>query len=128
MTPVDQALTFGYSPRHEGSPRHGRERRPLGHVDIVPSLNQSEYDYFYALTEPVGPTADNRADEQPPGCCDWEPCPHGCCLSWNGREKFHAGMVWMEFLIDHLLRPGAFAKGRADARLAASRSTTEWTA
>ena len=26
----------------------------LGHVDIVPSLNQSEYDYLYALTEPVG--------------------------------------------------------------------------
>jgi hypothetical protein len=90
----------------------------LGHVDIVPGLNQSEYDYLYALTEPVRDTADNRADGQPSGLCDWEPCPHGCCLAWNGREKFHAGMAWMEFLIDHLLRPGASAEGRADVRLA----------
>jgi hypothetical protein len=87
----------------------------LGHVDVRPSLNQSEYDYLYALTEPWLHEEDSSAPGQPDRCCDWEPCPHGCCLSWNGREKFHAGVVWMEYLIDHLLRP--VAERRGDPRL-----------
>lgn len=89
----------------------------LGHVDIVPGLNQPEYDYLHALTEPGADTADGWAEGRPPGWCDWEPCPHGCCLAWNGREKFHGAGVWMEYLIDQLLAPGAAAAGRDDARL-----------
>lgn len=36
-----------------------------------------------------------------------------CCLSWNGRKKFHGGMIWMKYLIDHLLRSGARARTSA---------------
>lgn len=78
-------------------------------VDIVPGLNQSEYDYLTAFADRL-PAGDDWAAEGLPGpWCDWEPCPHGCCLSWNGREKFNAPRAWrwMEYLIDHFLRPGA---------------------
>jgi len=89
----------------------------LGHVDIKPGLNQSEYDYLYALTEPWLHEEHRSAPGQPERYCDWEPCPHGCCLAWNGREKFHAGAAWMKYLIDDLLRPGADAESRNDPRL-----------
>ncbi|GAB2598019.1 hypothetical protein [Microlunatus antarcticus] len=42
------------------------------------------------------------------------PCPRGCCLSWNGTEKFYAGAAWLEYLIDHFLRPGAHAEASGD--------------
>jgi hypothetical protein len=83
----------------------------LGHVEIVPSLNQAEYDYLRAFARgrrsyrPGGPYAVspedphtgssqreveryNRIAEGQPGYwCQWVPCPHGCCLAWNGHEK-----------------------------------------
>lgn len=89
----------------------------LGHINIVPSLNKAEYDYLYALTELFEHEAVPELPGQPGGACDWEPCVRGCCLSWNGGEKFHAGLVWMRYLIDHLLRPDTQAKSRHDARL-----------
>ena len=42
--------------------------------------------------------------------CQWTPCMHGCCLSWDGQEKFHGGQAWLQYLIDHFLRPDAHAK------------------
>ena len=114
----------------------------LGRVDIVPGLNQSEYDYLMAFAEsrrsyrPAGPYAVHPADPhtgnsqrdvdrsnliaegQPGYWCQWTPCPHGCCLSWNGREKFYAGPAWMQYLIDHFLRPDAYAKASGDRQFA----------
>lgn len=90
----------------------------LGHVSIVPSLNQSEYDYLCAVTQPDvdlgGPDAEDQSGRE----CAWEPCAHGCCLSWDGTEKFHAGQFWMRYLIDHFLRPGAHAAGRGMPKFA----------
>jgi hypothetical protein len=86
----------------------------LGHVEIVPNLNQAEYDYLHAFARsrrshrPGGPYAvspedphtgngkreveryNQIADGQPGYWCQWVPCPHGCCLVWNGHEKFYA--------------------------------------
>jgi hypothetical protein len=110
----------------------------IGRVDIVPGLNQSEYDYLRAFAEsrrsyrPAGPYAlepmdpdygtsaravdrhNQIADGQPGYWCQWVPCPHGCCLGWNGREKFYAGPAWMRYLIDHFLRPDAHARASGD--------------
>jgi hypothetical protein len=54
------------------------------------------------------------ADGQPSLWCQWVPCPHGCCLGWDGHEKFYAGTAWMVYLIDHFLRPGAHAAASGD--------------
>jgi hypothetical protein len=42
------------------------------------------------------------------------PCPHGCCLVWNGYEKFYAGPAWLQYLIDHFLRRDAHARTSGD--------------
>lgn len=58
------------------------------------------------------------AQGQPGYWCLWTPCPHGCCLGWNGHEKFYAGPAWMEYLIGHFLRPEAHAEATGDAQFA----------
>jgi hypothetical protein len=106
----------------------------LGHVEIMPSLNQAEYDYLHAFARsrrsyrPGGPYAvspedphtgsgdrevelyNQIADGQPGYWCQWVPCPHGCCLVWDGHEKFYAGPAWLRYLIDHFLRRDAHAR------------------
>jgi hypothetical protein len=120
----------------------GVTTRYLGHVDIEPPLNQAEHDdlrlfsrsrrsfrdggpYAVLPDDPheEAPTLhgdaaaerSNRiADGQPGYWCQWVPCPRGCCLSWNGQEKFYAGGPWLQYLIDHFLRPGALAEADQD--------------
>jgi len=41
---------------------------------------------------------------------DWAPCLEGCCLAWNGTEKSRMSEEWLQYLIDHFLRPGAHAR------------------
>ena len=116
----------------------GVTTRYLGHVSIEPPLNQSEHDYLRLFSGsrrsfrkhgpyevfPTDPGEEvptlhgdraaeryNRLAEGQPGYwCQWVPCPRGCCLGWNGHEKFYAGDAWLEYLIDHFLRPGALAR------------------
>jgi hypothetical protein len=114
----------------------------LGHVEIVPSLNQSEYDYLRAFARsrrsyrPGGPYAVSPEDPhtgssereverynriakgQPGYWCQWVPCPHGCCLVWNGHEKFYAGPAWLQYLIDHFLRRDVYAKTSGGSQFA----------
>jgi hypothetical protein len=111
----------------------GVSTKYLGHVEIEPSLNQTEYDYLHAFARsrrsyrPGGPYAvrpehpdtgsavrevelyNQIADGQPGYWCQWVPCPHGCCLVWDGHEKFYAGPAWLQYLIDHFLRRDARA-------------------
>lgn len=50
------------------------------------------------------------AEAQPGLWCDWEPCWDGCCLSYNGNEKFYGATRWLMYLVEHFLRPGAYAQ------------------
>jgi hypothetical protein len=108
----------------------------VGHVDIEPALNQDEIEYLFAFSHsrrfdrPDGPYAvpgnpmaaldDERetvdvdtynriAPGQPQLWCQWVPCLDGCCLSFNGHEKFYQPVDWMRYLINHFLKPGAAA-------------------
>ncbi len=52
----------------------------------------------------------NEAAPGQPGLhCDWVPCWGGCCLAYNGYERFYDPTAWMRYLIDHFLRPDAHA-------------------
>lgn len=110
----------------------------IGHVDIEPPLNDVEIEYLIAFSQsrrcrrpggtyvvpanpraedPYGaPDVDSEAvpEGQPGYWCDWEPCWDGCCLSYNGNEKFYGSVSWMRYLIDHFLRPGAHASSSSD--------------
>jgi hypothetical protein len=116
----------------------------LGHIEISPPLNQAEYDYLtlfsrsrrslrvggpYAVWprdprdevptlhgDEAAARANRIADGQPGYWCQWVPCPTGCCLGWDGHEKFYGGALWLQYLIDHFLRPGAHARRSGDGQ------------
>jgi hypothetical protein len=111
----------------------------IGRVDIEPPLNEHEVMYLSAFAKtrhcerPGGMYAvsgnpyageegltTDRMNALPLGMpgywCDWEPCWDGCCLSFNGDEKFYSPAPWLRFLIAHFLKPGALA----------SKSGEEW--
>lgn len=105
----------------------------IGHIDIEPSLNDDEIAYLTAFSEsrrcsrdggpyvvPGNPAAERDegiptaqantgADGQPGYWCDWVPCWDGCCLAYNGNEKFYSSVAWLKYLIEHFLKPGARA-------------------
>jgi hypothetical protein len=105
----------------------------IGHIDITPSLNEAELAYLDAFRlsrrfdrpggpyeVPPNPYAEDSGDVdvdtynavapgQPQLWCQWQACWQGCCLAFDGHEKFYQPVRWMEYLIDHFLRPGAEA-------------------
>jgi hypothetical protein len=109
----------------------------VGHIDIAPHLNAGEIAYLEAFGHarhfdtggspydvPGNPLAPDRvgvSTEQynalgagkPQLYCQWAVCGSGCCLSFDGNEKFYEPVEWLRYLIDHLLKPGA-AAARAD--------------
>lgn len=116
----------------------------IGHVDVNPPMNRAEQEYLAAFGQsrrydrpggpydvPGNPVAEltspksvstatlNRGAESQPGLwCDWTPCWDGCCLSYNGYEKFYNGTRWLIYLIEHFLRPGAYARASGLAQFA----------
>jgi hypothetical protein len=110
----------------------------IGHIDIEPSLNVDEIAYLTAFSAsrrcerpggayavPGNPLAEdmdswpsdqvNRVAAGQPGFwCDWVPCWDGCCLAYDGVEKFYQPVRWMGYLIDHFLKPGALASTSGD--------------
>lgn len=110
----------------------------IGYVNVTPALNDAEVEYLTAFSEsrrwdrPDGPyvvpgnpalpeefddvEAYNRPAPGEPGlwCC-WVPCGEGCCLAYNGREKFYEPTAWLEYLIDTFLRPDAVAATSGDS-------------
>ncbi len=110
----------------------------LGHVDVVPSLNEVEREYLWRFSRsirryrpdspyavvPEDPEQDMEARNrhvfdkalaaQPNAVCQWVPCRIGCCISWNGWGRFYDGPEWMRYLIDHFLRPGGLARSSGD--------------
>jgi len=105
----------------------------IGHIDIDPGLNEAELAYLDAFRKsrrfdrpggpyevPGNPYIDERltsssvaynrpAFGQPQLWCQWQPCWGGCCLAFDGNEKFYEPVRWLRYLIDHFLRPGAAA-------------------
>jgi hypothetical protein len=108
----------------------------VGHVDIEPGLNQDEMEYLTAFSlsrrfdRPEGPyavpanpmavleterdtvdvaTYNRVAPGQPELRCQWVPSLEGCCLTFDGNEKFYRPVEWMCYLIQHFLKPGAVA-------------------
>ncbi len=55
----------------------------------------------------------NYPPEGQPGLwCHWAPSEDGATIRWDGSEKFYDSPEWMEYLLDHFLKPGALAKAQ----------------
>jgi hypothetical protein len=110
----------------------------MGHFEVHPPLNEAEYSYLTAFAEsrrhrgrggpyvvPDNPMAsydDDRAgvdiddyntppDGQPELWCPWVPSCSGECVSICGgvENKHYRPNEWLQYLVDHFLRPGAAA-------------------
>jgi hypothetical protein len=105
-----------------------------GRVTVSPPLNAEEITYLTKFNETrrmecaQGPYYVDRGGfmgqdhsdpliieyNQPPRgqpglWCQWCPTEDGTAIEWDGGEKFYDAEIWMQYLIDHFLRPGAFA-------------------
>lgn len=105
-----------------------------GEVTVSPPLDTSEIDFLNRFAgsrrmnrkkgpyfaEPGGNYGQDRTDDiinyndPPPGqpglWCQWIPSDDGKTIGWDGGEKFYNSVEWMQYIIDHFLRPGAIAK------------------
>jgi len=85
-----------------GEDTMGAANRYLGHIEIIPPLDQAEDDHLRAVSRGevrlVGP------DGVEPWC-PWGPCAHGCCLRWNGGDSHGTGAEGLQLLIDRFLSP-----------------------
>ncbi|MEI2778596.1 MAG: hypothetical protein V9G19_22035 [Tetrasphaera sp.] len=118
----------------------------LGRLDVRPRLNPEEVEWLRAFRRtqrafhpddpyavPMNPSAEHESSAiatkhtgggwswpsrgaSGVGRCDWEPCVGGRCLHWSDIEKSNSAVYELTYLINHFLRPGAFAStdGRAD--------------
>ncbi|MFD7980263.1 hypothetical protein [Streptomyces sp. NPDC059071] len=106
-----------------------------GAVTVTPPLNPSEIaflrkfagtrrmnrtlgPYYVDGSGPFGQGGDddiishNEPPKGQPGLwCSWGPTDDGTGIEWNGAEKFYNPVEWMQYLIDHFLKPGAHAHG-----------------
>lgn len=100
-----------------------------GQVKVDPPLNQAEIEYLkkFSYTRRMkrgnGPyfvddTGSHGADVtdynsppagQPGLWCQWRPTDDGSAIEWDEGEKFYSAVEWMEYLIEHFLKPGAIA-------------------
>ena len=50
----------------------------------------------------------NSAPSQPGLWCKWAPNEEGTAIIWDGAEKFYSYVEWIEYLIDHFLKPWGY--------------------
>ena len=55
---------------------------------------------------PAGVVDYNNEPQGQPGLwCQWEPTEDDQGIQWNGAEKFYDYVPWLQYLVDHFLRP-----------------------
>lgn len=47
--------------------------------------------------------ANMQASTQPSLWCDWAPNDEGTAIEWNGTEKFHNYVEWLEYIISNFI-------------------------
>lgn len=101
VTPPLNAEEIAFLKKFNETRRMDREKGPY-HVDAGGFMGQGhEPDIRDYNRPPAG---------QPSLWCGWEPTEDGTAIVWDGGEKFYSSVEWMQYLIDHFLRPGALAK------------------
>lgn len=71
--------------------------------------------YFLGDESYYGQTKDNSIldyNTEPRGVpglwCKWVPTEDGLGIEWNGHEKFYDYVKWLEYLIEHFLKPWGY--------------------
>lgn len=51
----------------------------------------------------------NEPEGQPGLWCKWQPNKAGTAIEWNGAEKFYDYVEWLQYIVDHFLKPWGYA-------------------
>ncbi|WP_433791208.1 hypothetical protein [Actinoplanes sp. CA-252034] len=109
----------------------GYDTEFTGQVTIVPPLNPHEVEYLDRFAETrhesraAGPfvVSGNGLEpgemygggepgpEHPGYWCKWVPTAAGDALIWSGGEKFYDAEIWLAYLVETFLAPGAEIRG-----------------
>lgn len=98
-----------------------------GAIEIVPPLNEAEVKYlnqffdvrhmertkgpYFVGSDSSDVTENNYPPAGQPGLwCDLMVSEDGTALEWNGNEKSYDLAEWVEYVINHFLKPNAIAK------------------
>lgn len=105
-----------------------------GRIEIDPPLNNKEINYLIKfsqtrhMTRGLGPywvtdipyqDSNKELDvkncnipppSQPGLWCNFEPSFSGTALVWNEAEKTYGAVEWIQYIIDHFLKPGAITQ------------------
>lgn len=93
--PDPKRVAVGLSVGEEGGYFVGAQG-PCGQEDFDKIKAPDVLDYN---REPAG---------QPSLWCDWSPSEDGDGIEWNGSEKFYGYVEWLEYLIEHFLKPWGY--------------------
>lgn len=111
---------MGYSTDFEGvvtitPPLNNTERAYLTRFAGTRRMDRTKGPYYVDGDGPDIRNPDRPALGQPGLWCHWIPTEDGSGLRWDRLENFHHPEEWLQYLIDHFLRPGAVAaRLRAD--------------
>jgi hypothetical protein len=112
---------MGYNTEFSGSiaitpPLNPEEIAYLNKFSDTRRMDREKGPYFVDGTEEFGQGKDpdirnyNSPPNGQPGLwCQWVPTEDGTAIVWNDQEKFYESVAWMEYLIEHFLKPGALA-------------------
>lgn len=113
---------MGYTTEFSGSisidpPLNAEEIAYLNKFSDTRRIHRTKGPYFVDGTGLRGQGADadiinhNLPPTGQPGLwCKWVPTEDGTGIEWSGDEKFYDSAEWMEYLIEHFLKPNAVAK------------------
>jgi hypothetical protein len=81
-----------------------------GEIAVSPPLNEEEIYYLGKFNTYTDYAAE--AEEAIYGWCQWVSTADGSAIVWDEGEKFYDSVYWMQFIIDHFLKPDGHAKGK----------------
>jgi len=110
VVPPLNATESAYLRKFAGTRRMARTRGPY-FVDGSGDWGQGEDDDITEYNDPPR--------GQPGLWCKWVPTDDDASIEWDGGEKFYYAEDWMQYLIDHFLKPGAYASRSGDLQFEA---------
>lgn len=86
-----------------------------GRIEVTPSMPTSLVDEIKQFSEQRHGGNMTPHPGFPGFWCDIESTPDGTALVWNGNEKSYYMTEWMQYVIDHFLKPNFIANGVLEA-------------
>jgi hypothetical protein len=102
-SPGDSGYQMGYETRFDGKFTLDRPLTPE-HKSVLEELAQEEH----VLGEDGKPLRE-ASSGRPCVYCQWTPTADGTGIVWDMGEKFYGWLEWLEYIIQHQLRPQGYA-------------------